>query len=327
MKRIAFLMALIMLVMPLASCGEDKNTGGEAGMNAHDTEILNAAMSAYTEYIRESVGTDCMLYVRDGRFVALRSGAAVGVYDSEDAAMAALFDDPETETDEADPYISVPLTDSDWFLCRKAFRGLTYVAFGDSITYGIDGDFKHTEAGYKMAYPYPTLVGDTLGLGAVRNEAVSGASFCPCENRANMTEKILGFFGEADILSLMLSVNDFSSQSPLGDPSCTDNTTIYGSLHLICDYLKTNYPDAFIFFMTPFQYKNTHNGVYALEDVATAIKTVAAEYDIPVLDIYACGKFELEMHDGINDGLHPSQQHHIDYTAPLIAEFIVKHYP
>ena len=142
----------------------------------------------------------------------------------------------------------------------------------------------------------------------------------------SMTEKILTFTGNADIISLMLGVNDFSAGYPLGDITSRDNTTIYGCLHLISKQLKTKYPDAFIFYMTPFQSTDTGKGAYTLEDVAKAIKTVAAEYGIPVLDMYVNGKYENEMNLSNNDGVHPSQQHHIDYTAPLICEFIREHY-
>ena len=41
----------------------------------------------------------------------------------------------------------------------KPFEDVTYVAFGDSITYGIDG-----VNGGRMANPYPTLVGTALGF-------------------------------------------------------------------------------------------------------------------------------------------------------------------
>ena len=200
------------------------------------------------------------------------------------------------------------------------------MAFGDSITYGIDGNYRSGDANYRMAKPYPTLVGDTLGIGTVNNQGVSGASFCPHPQRANMTQKILSFTGEADIISLLLGVNDFTSKHALGKPGDKDNSTIYGSLYLISEYLTTNYPDAYIFYMTPFQYKNPDNGTYKLEDVATAVKTVAAQFDIPVLDMYNLGKYENEMNVAPNDGVHPSQQHHITYTAPLISEFLTKNY-
>ena len=213
-----------------------------------------------------------------------------------------------------------------WVKPKKALSEVTYVAFGDSITYGIDGNYNYTEAGYKMEKPYPTLVGETLGLAAVNNQGVSGATFCVVPNRTSMTEKILSFTGDADIISLMLGVNDFSAGYPLGNTTSRDNSTIYGCLHLISKQLKEKYPDAFIFYMTPFQSTDVGQGAYTLEDVANAVKTVAAEYGIPVLDMYAKGQYENEMNLSTNDGTHPSQQHHINYTAPLVCEFIREHY-
>jgi lysophospholipase L1-like esterase len=296
---------------------------------AQNSKAMQAAKNAYTEYIIEQNGTaaEYMIYDADGRFVALHNGAAVGVYASKEVALKALYDNPDTPENEAENYISVPMTGNEWHLCCEDFSELTYVAFGDSITYGIDGN-SVSGADRKMAYPYPTLVKDTLKIGNLNNQAVSGASFCPQEGRTNMTNKILNFNGTADIISLMLGVNDFWDGLPLGDISSPmENTTIYGSLNLIAKHLTTKHSNSFIFFITPFQCKREYNGTYTLEDVTEAIKTVAAQYNIPVLDMYAYGKYELEMNDSaVNDGIHPSQQHHIKYTAPLISEFILKNY-
>ena len=313
MKKIALLLALLLPILALGACGKE---AAEA-ISPQDQAAFQAAEAAYETEADPAV--EYLLYETGGRFVALQKGQALGVYDSREAALASLFEAPEA-------YLAVPVPETDWYICCKDFRGLTYVAFGDSITYGIDGNFRSGDAAYRMAYPYPTLVGDTLKLGAVRNEAISGASFCPHPKRANMTETILSFFGSADMISLMLGVNDFTSQLPLGEPGDRDDTTIYGCLHLISEYLTTMYPDAFVFYMTPFRYVSPDNGVYHLEDVAQAIKTVAAEYEIPVLDLYEHGRYELEMGTGDNDGIHPSQQHHRDYTAPLIAAFVAMNY-
>lgn len=315
MKKIAFLFALALLATALISC-RAKNEGGVT-MTEQDRAAIQEATSALADRISEPA--EYMLYETDGRVVAFQNGKATGVYDSKEAALAEFFDTSAAAT-------AVPMSDTSWYICRGDLATLTYVAFGDSITYGIDGNYRVGDSAYRMTNPYPNLVGETLGLQAVRNMGVSGASFCPHPDRANMTSNILGFGGEADIISLLLGVNDFTSKLPLGEPTDRDNTTIYGCLHLISEHFKTLYPDAFIFYMTPFQYKNPDNGIYRLEDVANAVKTVAAEYDIPVLDMYNLGKYELEMNVSPNDGVHPSQQHHIDYTAPLICEFLARHY-
>lgn len=209
---------------------------------------------------------------------------------------------------------------------KKAdFTELSYVAFGDSITYGIDGIVWG-----RMENPYPSLVADTLNLKSVENKAVSGAVFCTNTlSRTNMTQTILNFKGEADIISLMLGVNDKCVNLPLGDTSSRDNSSIYGSLHLICEYLTTNYSDSFIFVMTPLKYSgyaSVNSQGYDLEDVADAIKWVCGKYDIPVLDMFERGNYEVEMYLDESDGLHPSQEFHEKYTAPLIVDYIKNNY-
>ena len=213
----------------------------------------------------------------------------------------------------------------------KDYRDVTYVAFGDSITYGVDGNYRDGPERV-MSNPYPKLVGQHLGFGTVLNKAVSGGTLCADSGHTNMTEKILAFHGEADVISVMLGVNDYQVRCPMGEIDSTDNKTIYGSLNLVCQHLKENYPDAFVFFMTPFQYRGgekDRGAGYNLPAIAEAIKTVAAKYDIPVLDMYTYGRYEEEFNDTslvYQDGIHPSQQHHIKYTAPMIAEFIGENY-
>jgi len=213
-----------------------------------------------------------------------------------------------------------------WYMSDDRFSDLTYVAFGDSITYGIDGNYRSGDANYRMAKPYATLVGDTLGIGTVDNQGKSGATLTQHATRFNMTQRILEYTGDADIISVLLGVNDYSAKCALGDMNSRDNTTVYGSLHMIAQHLKTEYPDAFVFFMTPFQCNNTVSGSYELIDVVNAVKAVGEAYNIPVLDMYNNGKYELEMTVAPNDGVHPSQQHHITYTAPLICEFLEQNY-
>lgn len=209
---------------------------------------------------------------------------------------------------------------------EEKFSQLSYVSFGDSITYGIDG----VDWGL-MADPYPNMLTEILGFKSLSNQAVSGATFCQNTlNRCNMTQKILNFKGEADIISLMLGVNDFYVNLPLGTPESRDNTTIYGSLYLISEYLTENYKDSFIFYMTPFParrgYTKNSQGYY-LADVANAIKHVAAEYNIPVLDMYSVSEYEnVEMNNSNSDGVHPSQSFMRNYATPKMVAFIKKNY-
>ena len=209
-------------------------------------------------------------------------------------------------------------------ICGRGFyKSMTYVTFGDSITYGIDGTKDNWGL---MPEPYPVLVGKLLEVGEVKNKAISGATLCANSGHTNMTEKILAFRDHADIISVMLGVNDYQTNMPLGNWDSKDNTTVYGSLFMIAQHLTEQYPDALVFFITPFPTVraggNGATGQYNVADVAEAVKYVAAMYDIPVLDLYTIGQYENEMVLPTNDGIHPSQEHFRTYTAPQIAAFI-----
>jgi lysophospholipase L1-like esterase len=78
------------------------------------------------------------------------------------------------------------------------YSQLSYTAFGDSITYGIDG-----VNGGRMASPYPSLVADALGLKAVYNKGISGATYCINNlNRTNMT----AYFSLMKSITLMYGI-------------------------------------------------------------------------------------------------------------------------
>lgn len=190
---------------------------------------------------------------------------------------------------------------------RPKLSEATYVSFGDSVT-----------AIYNPNYP--DTVGEILGLKKVNNLAVSGSTYVAC-GRTNMTQTILSFKGKADIISIMLGVNDYDVKNELGNKNSRDNNTIYGSIYLICEYLSKNYSDSFVFFVTPHHWTDAeakNDKGYTLEDLADAVIYVAGQYNIPVYDLYRNG--------GYTAGLHPTQAQHNSYTAPKIAEFISKHY-
>ena len=208
----------------------------------------------------------------------------------------------------------------------------TYIAFGDSITWGLcNYGLEHS---IRMEKPYPTLVAEKLELQSYLNLGQSGATFCSNDlGFYNMTERILSRTESADIVSVMLGVNDMIRCLPLGTIDDRDNTTIYGSLYLIMEHFSTYYPDSFVFFMTPLNiryrdgdgYRDNRVG-FSLYDVSCAIKQMAKKYDYPVLDLFSFGSYSLEAFDEESDGVHPSQEFIQDYTAPMIAQFINDHF-
>lgn len=206
------------------------------------------------------------------------------------------------------------------------FSSYTYMVFGDSITYGAE----YSNGYSQMETPYNEAVKNLLNLKSTINKGVSGATYTSNNlGLVSMSNVITSTNEEADIISVMGGVNDFNRNLPLGNNNDRDITTIYGALHTTMNFLKENYPNAYIFYMTP--YKEDYSGMlwsrdnnqgYNLEDVSNAIKEVALFYEIDVLDLFTLGGFELVMNNPDCDGIHPNQDFILEKTAPQIATFI-----
>ncbi len=203
------------------------------------------------------------------------------------------------------------------------FSELTYVALGDSITYGVDG---FTGVHQKMETPYCDVVGETLGFERTVNLGVSGSciSFARGEQNA-FCKRYVNIPRDADVISVMGGINDTDENVTIGTISDMSTSTFYGALNVLAKGLKENWSDAFIFFMTPL---NARGRVGVYEQVCQAIKDVCAKYEIPVLDTSKLADFSREYNAPgyTGDGLHPSQDFHTTVLAPMIADFIRKNY-
>lgn len=204
---------------------------------------------------------------------------------------------------------------------NKEFSSLTYVSFGDSITWGA----YPLANGEHMKKSYPVLVGEELNLKAVYNCAVSGSTIAYHEELTNINSQLTSAPNSADIVSVMIGVNDYTFMSELGSIGDNDISTVYGGLNVFARSLKEKYPDAFIFFITPYPCYNPSWGDITQEQIVQAIKTVCFENAIPCLDLHANGHFTLE-NDPYTDGVHPTQQFTNIYTAPQIVQFIRQNY-
>ena len=203
------------------------------------------------------------------------------------------------------------------------FTKLTYAAFGDSITWGEDG-----ETHEQMRLPYPNLVAEALELQNFYNYGKRGATVTFVTTNKVVMELVQEASSKADIVSVMIGVNDFAGAQKLGTIDDTGYDTIYGSLKNLADQLSQKYPKAFIFFMTPLkQYKSAevNSQGYRLSDVAKAVKDVCAVKGLPVLDMYETCAYSLE-NDSKSDGLHPTQKFMATYATPQIVQFIQDNY-
>ena len=203
------------------------------------------------------------------------------------------------------------------------YSQLTYVAFGDSLTASWE----------KVPNAYPELVANSLGLKSFVNKGVHGATLSENDaGRTNMTQTILKYKAKADIISVMLGTNDIGLSLPLGNIGDKTNSTFYGSLYLVSEHLTKNYPNSFVFYMTPFVNIYEYNGNldfqgHSLNDFADAFRYYANKYDFALLDMYNLSEFEkVDMLSAVSDGVHPSQEFTINYTAPKITQFIKDNY-
>ena len=212
------------------------------------------------------------------------------------------------------------------------------VCLGDSITYGQDGD-PDVEKGTRMKNPYPTLIKNRLKYD-VENLAVPGATICTGVERDNsdggaairptIQDQLDLISGSPDIISVMGGVNDSGSVQLGSDASSnTDTTTFYGALRVMCTKLKADHPNAFIFFITPLRtrtHQDPTNANDKLTMVATAIKTICAEFEIPVYDAYTEIEIDFDDPKTSGDGVHIAADVIKDDVAPKIIDFIKNNY-
>ena len=120
----------------------------------------------------------------------------------------------------------------------------------------------------KVAYP------DTTDTSVYAKVCESESSMYIDENDVN-PDYIIVFAGTNDI-----------RHGTLGTNGNDDVTTVYGALPHICEQLQTRFPNAHLGFITPYKATATQ---YNYQGFVDAIKSVCAEYSIPVFDNYTYG--------------------------------------
>jgi lysophospholipase L1-like esterase len=212
--------------------------------------------------------------------------------------------------------------------CKKSkinsidFSKTSYLAFGDSITHG-----------NYLEKSYPKLVFESLKCKSFLNKGVGGSTYVHKDGRNCIADDVLYYLNRLehyDIISVAGGVNDHDLSFPLGLITDSSTTTIYGSLNIIANRLKTC-ENTFVFFITPIKYDRDRVNFsnYQLSDVAQAVIDIGKKYDIPVLDLFSISQFETA-ESGMNnincDGTHPLQEYMNDYMSPLITQFIIDNY-
>ena len=134
---------------------------------------------------------------------------------------------------------------------------------------------------------------------------------------------------DADIVVVFGGTNDYGhGDAPLGEPQDRTVWSFYGGLHVLYDALLERFPKAKIVILTPMVRREEVREGYALPPFVEAVRQVAGEYKLPVLDLYRDYPVDLRDADTMKkympDGLHPSDLGHsvladmlIDYLKEL----------
>ena len=199
---------------------------------------------------------------------------------------------------------------------------------GDSITAG---------AGVKDIEKnrFDNVLKKIAELGEIYNYGISGTRIAPQIIFGEAGPVDLGDFckrskemnKEADIIIVFGGTNDYGhGNEPFGEESDRSTDTYCGAVHSLMKYLREEYPDSVIVFMTPMHRSNDTNpsadGRKAinpgkpLEAYVNVICEAAPLYNINVLDLFRT--LPLNPNDEaikqlyVPDGLHPNDLgHHI----------------
>lgn len=213
--------------------------------------------------------------------------------------------------------------------------GKKLVAFGDSITFGIQSKIDsngNTSQANDEVNQYIKLFCNKLGL-TLTNKAISGTTLV---NVAHPTETTLtadkSIYNQVittnlstyDYILIAGGCNDAVLQRTLGTIGSTDNKTVYGALELMCQYIQNNKKaNAQVIFLTPIPLLRTLT--IPLETYRNAVFEVAVKYGFNVVDGYKLG-FPYEVSDYSKivfpDGCHPSVAGHKMYANSLLGVLV-----
>lgn len=209
------------------------------------------------------------------------------------------------------------------------FSDISIACLGDSITQATNLDNMED---YQQ-YAYPTRLKEILGAESVTNLGIGGSSIGRYWDEA-FVERYKEIPQDTDLIIVMGGTNDgfCLSKEELGTFEERKAGTFIGDLDELMRGLKEDYPDATIVFATPLP-NVLHDMLrkekdYLLPQVTlvNVIKQLAAEYEIPVIDLYNSNM--LDTHDAaviynyMPDGVHCNPDGYTILAEHFAAELI-----
>lgn len=324
--------------------------------NANDSKSMQTANTVYKQFLINNVteGNFDEYYIfetNENRFVSLKNGQAIGVYDNNMSAIGSLVANPE------DYVVLQTSTDKLYqILNLSGFKGKKIACIGDSVTAGVGANPNYVQ-----------MLGEILNTTPI-NLGISGTVLSQNGHRScQITRLTDSYLKGADVVTIYLGVNDWDqavkdgyfngvyyesyatknggTYYTLGELGSNDTSTIYGATKMWCEKIMElkateKYKDTKFFFITPHitSWNNSASGKnwdqtklnvhgFTLRDLCNAIIEVCATYDIPVIDVNSgCGIYYNNVQDNnVNlyggDGIHPNVEGHKLITNYILRKF------
>lgn len=193
------------------------------------------------------------------------------------------------------------------------------VAFvGDSFT------DKNTSL-YENGKSYIYYQKDIFNL-TIQNLGISGSTISSFATSSNpMVLRLSSIESDANMIVLRGGVNDFLAHTPIGIYDSKNDNDFCGALNNSIKYLKENYPNAKLAFITPIYCNNCNvpnNQLFILEDYVKAMMEVCRRNEVKCYDGYHFGICdEITSNIYLKDGLHYSTNG-IEAEKLIIASFL-----
>ncbi len=192
--------------------------------------------------------------------------------------------------------------------------GKTISCLGDSITEGVGGQGQGWTVVLQQRFPDARVLNYGIAGTRIAEDPQGSQAFVSRLHQLDPSSDIILVFG---------GINDFNHSLPLGLPEERNPATFTGALNLIADTLQRRFPCADLMFITPmkaFGFKNyphwdSENAQgLKLIHYRDAIRQVALQHSIPVLDLFAESGLTPDIPElkeiMMPDGLHPSPLGH-----------------
>ncbi len=194
---------------------------------------------------------------------------------------------------------------------RADFSDMKIACLGDSITAAANLENMDD---YQQ-YAYPTVLKNILGASRIDNLGIGGSSIGRYWENA-FVDRYKEIPGDTDLIIVMGGTNDgfCVAQKDFGSMEKRSARTFIGDLDQLIRGLKKDYPDAQIVLVTPLPnvlhdiLRKERDYLLPQHVFADAMKELAGEYELPVIDLYHSNI--LDSHDAaviynyMPDGVH-----------------------